>query len=638
MYQQVLLGFGRWLRNMSQLKSTERNSPKLLMIVLFLTLLGFIIGLFSLDLFPDLSPTAKQVPALPSGDTSYNKSNAEAASKSNSSSSLRPDAASLDVVTEADNSNNMTGDEMKDRETSNSNEPPKPKEVVDIDKWLQKYKDRKKHPNVLFLVADDMRPEIGANVHGQSPWLEPGIVTPSLDSLASKGLLFRRAYCQFSWCNPSRSSLFTSRRPDTTMVHNNSVFFRMRNPDFKTLPQYFKENGFLTLGMGKIYHLMGLGNDHDEPLSWTLPMLRTHSNTFLPENGSAWQAVFPEDRHGKRLLDEVVLAQAKDTLTKVADKKKTKDQPFFIAVGLKKPHFNFQFPEHYIKNYPMQNIHMPANPKASPNLPDIAWFTSFEVRGRKEYKNETDHWNRTMPLPDWIIKDLRRAYYSCITYIDDLIGQLLKHLEDLGLAEDTIVSFIGDHGFHLGEHSIVGKNTAFEVANNSPMIIRVPGVTDNGLVTDKLVEFVDLFPTLADLAGLPKVPYCPEGAESNKVDLCTEGTSLVPLFRDPSTSKWKESVFYQYPHYTGNGQHFCMGYSMRTAKYRYTEWIDYDYDWEVKANWTNVCAAELYDHDVDPHETVNLADDDKLGEVRKDLSAKLQSGWLAALPKHIQSS
>jgi iduronate 2-sulfatase len=220
-----------------------------------------------------------------------------------------------------------------------------------------------------------------------------------------------------------------------------------------------------------------------------------------------------------------------------------------------------------------------------------------------------------------------------VSYIDSLIGEILQELEDQGLAEDTVVSFIGDHGFHLGEHSIVGKNTAFEIANNSPMIMRIPGVTDGGHVTDKLVEFVDLFPTLAELSGLPSLPNCPGNIDdSRKVNLCTEGSSLVPLFRDLNTSEWKDRVFYQYPHYTGSGQRFCMVYSMRTEQYRYTEWVKYDYSKRVPSNWDDLCAVELYDHHVDPLETKNIAEDAQMKGVRADLSKKIRAGWSAALP------
>ena len=248
------------------------------------------------------------------------------------------------------------------------------------------------------------------------------------------------------------------------------------------------------------------------------------------------------------------------------------------------------------------------------------------------------------PLPDWATRVLRRGYYSCITYIDDLIGQILQHLEDLGLAKDTVLAFVGDHGYHLGEHSIVGKNTAFEVANNVPMIIHIPAVTNNRAlgVSDRLVELVDLFPTLVELAGFPPLTKCPAGyKESKGVNLCTEGTSLLPLFRDPTALKteWKDRIFYQYPHYQMHNAEFrcCMGYSMRNVLFRYTEWVQCARGCAHGTcipNWSLMCGVELYIINDDPHETHNMADDLTLAEVRGQLSRQLRAGWSEAHVSH----
>ena len=213
---------------------------------------------------------------------------------------------------------------------------------------------------------------------------------------------------------------------------------------------------------------------------------------------------------------------------------------------------------------------------------------------------------------------------------DSLIGEILTELDELGLANNTIVTFMGDHGYHLGEHGIFGKNTNFEVANNAPMIIRVPGITDGGQVTDKLVEFVDMFPTLVELTGHPSLPHCPQRTSSSSVSLCTEGSSLVPLFHDQNTDKWKDRVFYQYPRFVSATKD-CMGYSMRTRRYRYTEWVRYDYSTGGIPNWEDKCSVELYDHSVDPHETNNIAIDAGLQEVTKGLSSQLRQGWRAAV-------
>lgn len=501
---------------------------------------------------------------------------------------------------------------------------------ITIDQWKRQMGGQK--PNILFIIADDMRPEIKANVHERSPWLESSIVTPNLDNLASQGLLFRRAYCQMAWCNPSRSSFLTSRRPETTMVHNNSVFFRENLPDVITLPQFFKNHGYTTSGIGKIFHLLNKPGDNDNNSSWSVPMTHPAEDAYMHEEGQLWKAVTKTDRKGLKLMDEMTVDGAIEALRGLTKMQKRTSKPFFLAVGLKKPHLPWYFPEQYGKLYLSQNLSMPLMRNKSSMLPIIAWFRSFEVRGHKQYINASADWGPTVPLPDWVIRELRQAYYSSVSFIDDLIGNLLQEVKTLGLDNNTIISFIGDHGYHIGEHNIVGKNTAFEVANNSPMIIRVPGVTDKGFKTDKLVEFVDLFPTLVELADLPSMPYCPSSEESKSVRLCTEGTSLVPLFDDPGTERWKNSVFYQYPHHRGYRNAFCMGYTIRTPDFRYTEWVSYNYSTSIRANWTHICGRELYDHAFDPYEKFNVAYEGLYGAIKSELSHKLRRGWREALP------
>ncbi|ELU18212.1 hypothetical protein CAPTEDRAFT_138365 [Capitella teleta] len=487
---------------------------------------------------------------------------------------------------------------------------------------------KKPLPNFLFLIADDMRPEIGA--YKDTPWINSQMKTPNLDKLASKSLLFKKAYCQQSWCNPSRASFLTSRRPETTMVHNNSVFVRQNIPNVVTMPQYFKQAGYHTLGMGKVFHLLNTVGDSDDDYSWSEPTLRVGSQDFFDESSKLFHPVGDDERNGRPLLDEFVTMHAKKALYRVADKALSGEQPFFMAVGMKKPHLPFVFPESFLKFYPKNSISQPINPYVPENLPRVAWAPSNEVSGRAKYA-PPQGWGFNHTFSEETIIELRRGYYSSVTYIDSLLGEILQELEDLGLSNNTIVSFIGDHGYHLGEQSIIGKNTNFEVANNSPMMISVPGETDNGRFTEKLVEFVDLFPTLVELAGFNPLPICPRHGGSKGISLCTEGSSLVPLIYDKQTN-WKERVFFQYPKYLGAGEEFCMGYSMRTAKYRYTEWVSYNYAKEVGPDWDSPCAVELYDHDIDPNEMVNIADEENMEQIRMDLSTKLKDGWHAALP------
>ncbi|ELT88246.1 hypothetical protein CAPTEDRAFT_109241 [Capitella teleta] len=498
-------------------------------------------------------------------------------------------------------------------------------ESVSVDEWLEQIAKSDRRPNVLFIVADDLRPEMSAQLHSRSPWLEPSIHTPHLDALASRGVLFRRAYCQSAWCNPSRSSFLTSRRLDTTMVHNNTVYFRQTNPSLVTLPQYFKENGYFSLGMGKVFHLSRTPGAEDNTHSWSVPMVRLEEDAFMHDGSRAWGSVSREQQDAKPLLDELVLSKAKDALNDMDALAEGK--PFFMAVGLKKPHLNWYFPERYLQHY--KSISSPSPLSMHDSIPDIAWQESYEVSYKKEYAADVGNWSVHSASPQSITEELRRAYFSCVSYIDDLVGQLMQHLEETGYGSNTIVAFIGDHGFHLGEHGIFGKSTTFEVANNVPVILRVPGVTEEASVSDKLIELVDIFPTLADLAGLPRVPVCPD--ESRDVPVCTEGSSLMPLLQT-TLAPWKERVFYQFPHMMKDRYLYCMGYSMRTPRYRYTEWVIYYYKAKRHADWQQSCGVELYDHSKDPHESRNIAEDLQMASVRKELSTQLRAGWRGALP------
>ena len=212
-----------------------------------------------------------------------------------------------------------------------------------------------------------------------------------------------------------------------------------------------------------------------------------------------------------------------------------------------------------------------------------------------------------------------------MSYTDSLIGAVLQQLSDLGLADSTIVSFLGDHGWQLGEHGEWCKHTNFDIAVHTPMMIHIPKLTEKGISTRRLTEFVDLFPTLVEAAGLPSLPLCPE--DSHHITHCVEGTSLMPLIKNPS-GPWKDRVFSQYPRAAG----IVMGYSMRTDKYRYTEWVAFSGPPKYQPNWDIVCGVELYDHEADPEENHNQAHNPTLIEVVKELSDQLHAGWRHALP------
>jgi len=410
--------------------------------------------------------------------------------------------------------------------------------------------------SVLFIVSDDMRPQLGAYLGPNFPSpVHPQMFTPNLDLLASKSLVLTRAYVQQATCSPSRTSFLTSRRPDTTHIYDLKTYFRKVTANFTTLPQYFKERGYISLGMGKIFQ-PGRASGGDDPPSWSLPYYQPPNKSRWKNKKRSWYAATPNERRQKPLPDEQTTVHAIDMLKKLAPKARTGEKPFFMAVGYYKPHLPFIFPEEFLSLYPPEAIRLPPNRYAPENMPDIAWTIYRELRNFRDIARlgVTGEINTT--VPDHKTLELRRAYYSCVSYIDHLVGQLLSALDQLGLADSTIVSFVGDHGWHLGKNGEWSKHTNFEQAVHSPMIIRIPGLTDGGIVSDHIVEFVDLYPTLVEAASLGSVPLCPEN--SSHVPVCTEGASLLPLISGKTTNK--SYAFSQWP------RKGMMGYTIRTDR------------------------------------------------------------------------
>jgi iduronate 2-sulfatase len=256
-------------------------------------------------------------------------------------------------------------------------------------------------------------------------------------------------------------------------------------------------------------------------------------------------------------------------------------------------------------------------------MPDVAWSSYDNIRDFRDIKalGVTGDINTT--LPDSVTKELRRAYFSAVTWVDSLIGEVVSEIDSLGLSDSTIISFIGDHGWMLGEHGEWGKKTNFELATHAPLMIHIPGRTDGGIKSDQLVEFVDIFPTIAEASGLGQLPLCPE--DSSNVLLCREGTSLLPLLDSPNIPL-RTAAFSQYPS-TGR----VMGYSIRTDQYRYTEWPIFRYDPEYTPNWNQLSGVELYDHETDPDENYNVADEVSYKTIREVLSTQLHAGWRNAV-------
>lgn len=474
--------------------------------------------------------------------------------------------------------------------------------------------------NVLFLMIDDLRPQLSAYTGPYFPTsISPQMVTPNIEALARKSLLLQRAYVQQAICGPSRASLLTGRRPDTTHVYNLNSNFRDVGGDFTTLPQFFKENGYASIGMGKIFHPGSA--DGDDPISWS----EYFQGVAYHENKThSWNAIEEAALVKRPLRDRQVADKAIEKLRDLA----SETGNFFLAVGFHKPHEPFVFPETYLNYYPEEDISLPTSQNAPSNMPEVAWNTFKSLRSYDDVAATGATGEIGTVLPEYKVKELRRAYYAAVTWIDSLVGEILAELESLGLSDNTVTSLISDHGFLLGEHGEWGKRTNFELSTHTPMMIRIPGLTDAGVTSDKLVEFVDLYPTIVEAAGLGTIPQCPE--DSSAVATCHEGTSLLPLVNNPDTAL-KEAAFSQVESpYPGSGR--IMGYTMRTDRYRYTEWPTFRYEPYYTPNWNkDLSGVELYDYLLDPDEIFNVADEESYKPIVQDLSKKLRNGWRDAM-------
>lgn len=440
-------------------------------------------------------------------------------------------------------------------------------------------------PNVLFLAADDLRMNLGC-------YGDRVAKTPNLDRLARRGVMFERAYCQQALCNPSRASLLTGLRPDTLRVWNLPTHFRENLPDAVTLPQYFKQQGYFTQNIGKIFHNFRTKIEGD-PVSWSVPAVlhfASHStDVALLDGGTAppdtakTKGTEARDVPDEAYFDGRVAAAA----IKALQECRARGKPFFLGVGFWKPHLPFNPPKRYWDLYRREDIPPPRNPTAPINAPRMALANASEGKTTK---------------PDEVA-ELRHGYYAATSYMDAQLGKVIAELDRLGLADSTVIVFWSDHGFHLGEQGLWGKTSNYENAAQVPLIVVTPGMRGGGAKAAGLVELLDLYPTLVDVCGLPPVKGL-------------AGVSLRPILDDPAF-KVKPAAFTQAPRPANiqGGQSDTMGYSMRDDRYRYTEWREW--------NSGRVKARELYDHQVDPDESVNRAGDTQLAETVRILSARL---------------
>jgi iduronate 2-sulfatase len=457
--------------------------------------------------------------------------------------------------------------------------------------------------NILFIAIDDLRPALGC-------YGDQTAITPNIDRLAKRGILFNRAYCQQAVCCPSRLSLLTGLRPDTIKVWDLNTHFREARPKAVTLPQHFKNNGYHTRSIGKIFH--GGGKPSKDPPSWSEaplydnvrdPKMRYANQKNLQGKGHKRTASESANVPDNAYVDGLVCEAAEKALVDLEANKK----PFFLAVGFRKPHLPFSAPKKYWDLYRRKDIPPPITTNHPEGAPELAVRSWGELEGYSDIPKN----GKLSPAKT---QELRHGYYACVSYVDALTGRLLKKLDELKLRGRTVVLLWGDHGFHLGEQGLWTKANNYELSTRVPLILSVPGQTKTGIKTDALVEFVDLYPTLAEICGL-------------EAPVNTEGISLLPLLQKPGRP-WKSAVFSQYPRSFQGNRHRkrgdLMGYTVRTDRYRYVEWRN----WKTGA----VQARELYDHATDPNETKNLAKEADQEENLKQLQQTLQSSWKAALP------
>lgn len=470
--------------------------------------------------------------------------------------------------------------------------------------------------NVLMVIADDLRPQLGIyHQHGMGGDVSSHMSTPCLDTLAARSLLLTNALVQYSVCGPSRASALTSRRPSTTKVYSLSQYWRLTGGNFTTLPQYFKQEGYATKGIGKIFHHGRASGRNNDAISWTHKFYQP-TDSFWNSKAHSWEAVDAATRTKHPLPDDLVLREAIQSLKELSQDYRETNTNFFLAVGFYRPHLPWIFPEDFLSLYPMEQMDLASNPYPPLDVPPIAMTDYVEMLVYDDLKALNTTGNYWEELPKATSLELRRAYYASTSYIDFLVGQLLDAFAEESLADDTVVAFWGDHGFLLGEHSSWAKHSLFELATHIPMMLHIPGLTDNGVVSSQVVELIDLFPTLADAAGLPLVPQCPP--ESRNISLCTQGRSFMPLVYDPESSQWEGRAFSEQAR-MNDGQ-IVIGHSIRTQRYRYTEWPRWP---QKKVDWGDLRGIELYDLERDPSENINLGSRPGYASVRRRLSQQL---------------
>ena len=435
--------------------------------------------------------------------------------------------------------------------------------------------------NVLFLIADDLNNDLGT--YGAP------VRSPNIDRLAARGVRFERAYSQYPLCSPSRSSLLTGRRPNATGVVANpgknpmSPHFREKLPDAVTMPQLFRNNGWLAARVGKLYHYgvpLQIGTAGlDDYLSWDLTInprgrdREIHDRIFSLRPGQfgatlSWLAAEGEDAEH---TDGIAAVEA----VRLLERFKRNSEAFFLAVGFYRPHTPYVAPKRYFDMYPRDRIALPVLSDADRSRTPQSAYRMATVFKEQDAMSDEQR------------QEAIQAYWASTTFMDAQVGVVLDALDRLGLSDNTVVVFTSDHGYHLGDHGLWQKMTLFERSARVPLIIALPRATVRGVGARGPVELVDLYPTLADLAGL-------------QAKATLDGSSLVPMLKDPAATV-KDGAFTQLQN----------GVSIRTDRWRYTEWDE------------GREAAVLFDMQNDPRESTNLAQDPKHAAVVSELKARL---------------
>jgi arylsulfatase A-like enzyme len=473
----------------------------------------------------------------------------------------------------------------------------------------------KTKPNVLFIAIDDLKPMLGC--YGESH-----VHSPNIDKLALSGTVFLANYCQQAVCAPTRASLLTGQRPDYTQIWDLKTLIRDKVPNILTLPQYFRQQGYTTSGIGKVFDSRSVDKNADEA-SWSIPYLKLENNDFAKgfnkpfnsyyqsqelirliesfkeqgiKNGLKGKELVDFVENGRRPLYEAIdvpddaYIDGANTLKAIQQikKLKTEGNPFFMAVGLTKPHLPFVAPKKYWDLYERSSLKLAEFQALAARAPEFAFQASNELVNQYILPSGERMPTGYSPKSEELQRLLLHGYYASVSYTDAQVGLLLAALKEQGLDQNTIIVLWGDHGWHLGDHTMWAKHSNFEQATRAPLLFSAPGFK-GGQKVKSISEFVDVFPTLAELAGL----QIPKGLA---------GKSLVPAMKNPSF-KVKEFAQSQYPRL--NDQ--AMGYAIRTEQFRMVTWFKGEFHHTKIKSDNPVIGLELYDYKKDPLEKENLA-------------------------------